>query len=154
MVIKSVNGVLIEEEVVVVVKPDDQIVNNSEVLVNDEDLVIPVGANDVWFVVIMLRAMSASVNPDMKYVFAVPAGGAMGLLDSAKFVSNSVYVPIDGLAAITLPNYVDERNMCLFGIYTGGGTAGNLQLQWAQNTATAEDTKMKAKSSMICFKVS
>ncbi|MBA7582184.1 hypothetical protein ES708_24104 [subsurface metagenome] len=154
MVIKSVNGVLIEEEVVVVVKPDDQIVNNSEVLVNDEDLVIPVGANDVWFVVIMLKAMSASVNPDMNYVFAVPAGGAMGLLDSAKFVSNSVYVPIDGLVAITLPNYVDERNMCLFGIYTGGGTAGNLQLQWAQNTATAEDTTMKAKSSMICFKVS
>ncbi|GAI49103.1 unnamed protein product, partial [marine sediment metagenome] len=59
-------------------KPDDEIRNNSDTLVNDEDLVISVGANDVWLIHLIMLVQSAGSTPDIDYLFTVPSGGAIG----------------------------------------------------------------------------
>ncbi|GAH15560.1 unnamed protein product, partial [marine sediment metagenome] len=40
-----------------------------------------------------------------------------------------------------------------WGVYVGGDTAGNLQLQFAQGIATVEDTKVKANSYLLAQKL-
>lgn len=136
--------------ITVLVKPDDQSVNNSETLVNDEDLVLPVGADDVWFVIVLLRLVSESVTPDLDYAFAVPSGGTVNVIDADEFKKDSAITPADGTAEQTLATSSTEQWLFVIEVYTGGGTAGNLQLQWAQNVATVENTTVKAKSAMIC----
>lgn len=135
----------------IVRKPDDQIVNNSTTLVNDEDLVIAVGVNDVWLVHIALRVISVSVDPDIDYLFTVPSGGTMQSMYVWEY--NDAIAFKDLTAEQTLSVTTDERYFQTMGIYIGGGTAGNLQLQWAQHTATVENTTVKTNSLMLCQQI-
>jgi len=137
---------------VMVIKPDDQIVNNSETLVNDEDLVIPVGIDEVWLILVVFFCQASTTTPDFDWLFAVPTNGAIRGLKGMQFVS------IDGLEDLTVEYTITnvgapETFMFFMGLYVGGDTAGNLQLQWAQNVATVEDTKLKTNSLIIAHRI-
>jgi len=132
-------------------KTADQTVNNSTVLVNDTELLLAVGATDVWYIYAFLYPWSASADSDMDYAFAVPASGVV--LKSVAWSATTPSIGVNGTAEATLAiaaaNYVVQMAY----IYIGGGTAGNLQLQWAQNAARAEDTKMRAGSCFVAFQI-
>ncbi|MBA7625507.1 hypothetical protein ES703_32937 [subsurface metagenome] len=133
------------------IKPDDQIVNNSEILVNDEDLLLPVGANDIWFLWVQLRHISATATPSLDYAFTVPGGGAIEI--SAFWHVASRDLPADGTNERDTDCQNTEQITNFYGLYIGGGNAGNLQLQWAQHTATVENTIMKENAYMVCLRL-
>lgn len=135
----------------VVIKPDDEIVNNSETLQNDDDLVIAVGANDIWLIHLLWFFSSPSISVDIDYAWAVPSGGAIRRMD---YWSSTIDAAIkDATAEVMMDVIAEERYAQQICLYIGGGTAGNLQFQWAQHVATAEDTKVKANSLLLCHQI-
>lgn len=136
--------------ITVVRKTADETVNNNETLQNDDDLVIAVGANEVWLIHMVIYSLRITGDPDGKFAFAVPAGGAMvGWEAWSKPTSQLVQKDYTAENLITIaPN--NTYRAWMHGMYIGGVNAGNLQFQWAQETATAEDTKILAKSFMLC----
>jgi len=136
-----------------VIKPDDEAINNDEGLQNDDDLVIAVGIDENWLVTIVLYVTSASATPDIDYLFTVPTNGAFrglrGFANPATAAFNydlTAEGTIDGVDNTT-------KVVAIMGYYIGGDTAGNLQLQWAQHVATVEDTKILTDSFMIAHRI-
>jgi len=135
----------------VIRKTADQIVNNSVVLVNDTHLLLPVAANEIWLIHMILRMVAANATPDLDYAFAVPAGGVIEGMEIWDYNTSS---PLEDLTAENTTNVETAvRYLQIYILYVGGGNAGNVQLQWAQNVATAVDTTMKINSLMLCHRI-
>ena len=134
----------------IVHKAADETVNNSTTLQNDDHLLFAVGANDIW-VFHLWFIVETGTTPDFKFAFAVPSGGAcIYCMDI-----NGVYLrPLeDATTAKTLAQTATPGIFNRLLRYVGGGTAGNLQLQWAQNTAEVSNTILKENSLLIAWKV-
>jgi len=132
-------------------KAADQIVNNSEVLVNDTHLFFAVGANEIWQFDIVLFCLSASVTPDIDYLFDVPAGAAIRRWTFWSMVGVDQWFDATVSATIAV---VDNDRVCMFRcLYTGAAAAGDVQFKWAQHTATAEDTKILLNSHIIAHRL-
>lgn len=59
-------------------------------------------------------------------------------------------------ASGTSSNYIGagtNRGILIMGWVVNSTNAGNVQLQWAQNTADASDTKVKAGSWLVAYKM-
>ena len=118
-----------------------QTVNNTVTLVDVTELVLPLEANKNYILRAML-AMSADNNlPDWKVAWTVPAGCQMQWGPSnMRVVSNEAGDPYS-LTSASITGACE-----LWGTVRVGGTAGNLQLQFAQNTQTAVNTNFLAGS--------
>lgn len=129
----------------------DQSVTNSTVLVNDNVLVLPVEANALYRV----DCYFIHVGPNdpaggLKLAWTAPAGATMpwtgfGANQGTVTSYDTVVQQLSGgrvYATLTSPTL----SMRPAGYLLTAGTAGNLQLQWAQGTANAVATTMKAGS--------
>lgn len=137
-------------------KPTEtQVVNNSTVLVNDDALFVPMQINARYSIMGMFWWDSGTTG-DIKWAWTVPAGGAMSnwtVLSVATSAANNVG-NADASLATTAGGLVGRVGAgigtfsagWLMGIVTTAGTAGNLQLQWAQSAAEAVNTRMKTGS--------
>lgn len=135
----------IDPRVRIVRKTADQTVNNSVVLVNDDDLKLAVAANEVWaFEIFILQNSGAA--PDIKYVGVGPAGSTVFM----KLTQNSSAVV--GISNLGLGRAADAH-VELTGIIINGATPGDLQLQWAQNLADASDTDVLENSCLIAHRI-
>ena len=129
-------------------KTADETVNNSDVLQDDDDLVLTVGANATFLVDGML-INSAAPGADLKIAFTGPAGATLawvprGLAASAASTSGEVTLAAstigDGGALVTGTAGAGTKVTTLVtGLLIVGATAGSLQLRWAQNVADASD---------------
>ena len=147
----------------------DEIVNNSITLQNDDHLLLAIGANEVWLIdFYLLCNATSSTTPDIKFGWAYPTGcsirwGPAGAGDSTAeetwgFTNTAGYsnsfsetgVNYHGLAYS--PSY--QGAIHLIALVINGGTAGNVNLQWAQYTATVEDIKVQTNSCLIAHKIS
>lgn len=142
-----------------VVKTAEEIVNNSAVLQNDNELLIAVTASEVSLIIAMLRINIPSVNSDFRYLFTVPAGGTIkgfGLGLIGPLADPQDMVTEANLAGVQTSANVSSggKNQVLYMLYEGGGNAGNIQYQWAQGTATAEDTKVLTRSCLVKLRLS
>jgi hypothetical protein len=137
-------------------KAVDQTVNNSVVLVNDNDLAVAnLLANATYIFRAYIIYTSTTATPDMRLAFTVPAGATMswnpngvdtsattdsGLVRMAASPGGTVlYKAIGTVAAtdmVSLPS----------GIVAVGATPGTLQFMWCQNNATVENTIVRANS--------
>lgn len=133
----------------VVRKTADEIVNNSDVLQDDDELKANVQANEVSFVTLILEALSASLT-NLKIAFAVPVGATIvELLDTF----HAFGAEADGTGAIAIGSMSGTAKAWRsYWLYRGGANAGTLQFQWAQNAVTAENTTVKAGSHLILTK--
>ncbi len=136
---------------IVIEKAADELVNNSTTLQNDDDFAVTVGANDVWHFRLILRVSSPTATPDMRMAFSMPASGggswwSIGAIVDVNTLGVLVTAP-DGLQRIACDS--SERYHVFEGTYIGGGSAGTLQFQWAQFTATAENTTLHKESMLI-----
>jgi len=139
------------KELYIAVKTVDESVVNSTTLQNDDDLVIAVGANEVYFGIIFILPYAASSTPDIKFAFAVPTNGAIKMLTFNLAVPADYY---DFTDTATKSLEADGSEYIWYGfLYTGGDTAGNLQFQWAQKYSSATATTLKAGSCLIAWKV-
>jgi len=134
---------------------ETQVVNASTVFVNDSHLVLPVQVNGVYDVS-GLWVYDSGTTADIKWQWTAPAGATMPRwtvqgLDNAvgTQVGNFSAVPGAALTSTMTRNgagigtFVAVR---MTGLLVVAGTAGNLQLQWAQNASEAVNTRMKTDS--------
>uniref|UniRef100_A0A6M3IYH6 Uncharacterized protein n=1 Tax=viral metagenome TaxID=1070528 RepID=A0A6M3IYH6_9ZZZZ len=132
-------------------KTADETVNNSDVLQNDNHLLFAVAANEVWELTINILALSATATPDLKANITVPAGatGALQWIGSTNYTETYA---IGGLNPV-FPLVATLGLFQLKAIVVNGANAGNVQFQWAQQTATVQNTTVKANSCIIAHKL-
>lgn len=149
----------------IVTKPSDQIVNNSNTLVNDSALLFPIEANEVWFVDAWLLILGSSANADWLMAFTGPAGctatvGFDGLGNDVNggYVQRSTANSSNGGLAlggsVSFAGGTVATWAHLIGRFVNSSTAGNVTFQWAQNTATAENNTVKAGSFLRLQRIS
>lgn len=138
-----------------VVKGDDESVSSSTAMHNDSALVIPLQANSAYLIICFFN-YTATGTANFKYKFTVPSGitgyqqaarlGLGGGFAGGAFSSQwTDTVAAGGQGTSTV------MNVFAFGGITTGPTAGNLQLQWAQNTSDASQTTVKAASVLAAW---
>ena len=128
-----------------------QLTSNSTAFQNITNLIVPLGTNQVWRFAMTIVGLSTAAA-DWKFQFTVPAGGVV-------WFSTGQYVNVAGATILTsqgvagtvvdvtgtAANYPIE----VAGTVVSAGTAGNLQVQAAQNTATVETTDFIVQGSNI-----
>jgi hypothetical protein len=123
-------------------KASDETVSNSTTVQSDDEILFPVGVNETWIFTIFLLYSTSGVA-DFKHQFSVPSGTA------------GRHETIGGEAAIASPLTTGggASSRSITGVIRSGSTAGNITLQWAQNTAEVSDTKVLADSVLTAHRV-
>lgn len=148
----AVSGGSGSSTVLFVRKTADESVASSAVSQDDDELVLAVAANAVYVLngIIFYTGANAA---DIRVQWAVPTGATLdwfsGGLQAGGTTSGDLYAGnlgagVDlGLAAgsTTVPNGAHVH-----GLLVTGSTAGNLQLRWAQISASGTATVVKANS--------
>ncbi len=119
--------------------------NATATLQNDDELFFSVGANETWNFRFVIQATTPAA-PDIKFTVTAPVGatcnfGAINAEDTVT-VGNLGCGVSSGILNTAGVSDVYE----IAGSITNGSTAGTLTLQWAQNTANAANTIVRAGS--------
>jgi len=131
----------------VIYKSADETVNNSAVLQDDNHLSFSIGANEVWAFKWFLMYTSGA-TPDLKLKFSLPSGATMNYMTQFDFSSYTE------ASTLVLPGGAGNPLVeTTHGIIFNASSAGTVQLQWAQNTATAVDSKVLKGSYIIAHKL-
>lgn len=141
----------------VVRKTSDQSVTNSTALVNDTALVMAVAANEIWRVEFNIL----HVGPGgLRTAFTFPASGNIAFAahgDDGGGTDRTGYSVGTTTPSSTWQWQSDSgsniRVLSWYGVFVNAGTAGNLQLQWAQSTLNATATNVKANSTLWAVKL-
>lgn len=141
-----------------------EVVTGSATIQNDDDLVASVEASSSYQYRAILFA-THSTTGDIKIAWTIPAGSTHARLcygttsdgsgsASAAYTAVSVTNRSRGSATENSYDLTTSHNVMIeeYGVLTTAGTAGNLQLQWAQNSA-AGTTTVAAGSSLQIWKV-
>lgn len=137
---------------IVALKTADQTVNNSTTLVDDNHLFIPMGANETWHFQGSLE-ISGSVPADHKMAMAIPAG-CTGLWTST--ISNNHITDVPLLTTVVVfptLGVTIRMHRQFFCKVVNGGTAGDFQVQWAQNGLDVSDLTVYSGSSLIGWRL-
>lgn len=129
-----------------IVKEADETVNNSAALQNDDELLFAVAANEVWQFEGVLF-VSAQTTEDFKLTFTGPTGavGAFGAKSTDIAASNAGTTSLGNAVSLIVANNAGIIVHFWGGIHNGAN-AGNLTLQWAQDTAAGVNTTVRAGS--------
>ena len=140
----------------IVRKTSDETINNDDTLQNDDELLFAVAANEVWAFEINIYYES-DFTPDIKLAVTFPNGATVVWQAPSGYDTSSMENKIKRISGASgSATFIadDKKSLIVMkGIIANGATAGNLQLQWAQGTATAVDTKMLANSHIIARKL-
>jgi hypothetical protein len=142
---------------VIAYKTTDETVNNSTTLQNDDALLIPLEPSEAWVFNASLR-YSSGTTPDIKFAFTVPgsSGISWGPMAGGRWVAAGTFTQTDNVAAsgaaLDFMGSGAGTWLAVAGVVTAD-SSGNLQLQWAQNTANASDTKVLAGSRLQAWRV-
>ena len=141
---------------------DATAINNSAVLVSDAVLVtaLPTAGRFHWNAILFY---DCSTTADIKVAFTIPAGATMrwgGHGPSVAVVSNvgtGQFQSISGSGTAVAyggsgVGVANAAMVILHGTVLMGGTAGNLQLQYAQNTADVSDLVVRTHSRMSVWR--
>jgi hypothetical protein len=135
-------------------KTSDQTVNNSNVLVNDSQLVVSVSAGAVYRMS-LLALQNSGATPGFKFAFTMPAGATFlnGYFDCGSSQANRQFAVVGaggtgGVTGAAADSVVKVEATILI-----GGTAGSVQFQWCQSTANASNTIVRAGSSLLLTQV-
>ena len=136
-----------------VYKPSDQSVTSSTTLVNDTALILPLLASATYFFQVYLNYEGGTQgSSDIKWGWTVPAGTTMRY--TAMYLSTAGAVTIAGtrietdVVAAGSNGAATLRGLQMVGQVTVSTTAGNLQMQWAQNTISATSTIVHTGSTL------
>jgi len=144
--------------ITIVLKASDETVNNSTDLQNDDELLLAVAANEIWELFVVIYTSGHTDSTGLQMQWTVPAGGVMYKVDSRDIgnvaanksplrgdATTSHYILVTGVATV----YAHLVWMT----YIGAGSAGNIQLQWAQSAAYAADTTVYANSYILAHRL-
>jgi hypothetical protein len=139
-------GIIIKKKTV------NETVTSSSTLQNDNDLFIPINANDSMKIQGYFDMKENTANKTGKVAFTIPSGATMNIVvttDNNAAVqqdflksSGTATAAIDG----TPTTGVNEQGILIYGTIVTGSTAGNIQLQWAQGTSGTDQLTFAAGS--------
>lgn len=123
-------------------------------LQNDDELFLPLQANQSYIIEGFVFMMAGGSTPDCKVAFTVPAGATMIIGFHANYGDNNTNIASDiltasGAASSSIPNSgaAKENPIFISGTVVMGATPGNLQFQWAQNAnSNAQSITIRANS--------
>jgi hypothetical protein len=122
-------------------------VNNSTTLQNDDEIFWTPATSAVYQLELVVMYNSGTI-PDLKLAFTVPTGAA--LTWAALYVdpsSGSMTVSANlTTGVLAIGGTAGDVHCLVQGVLVMSTTAGNLQLQWAQNTANASNSNVLAGS--------
>lgn len=127
------------------IKSADETVNNSATLQNDDQLFLSVAANTFYELNLRL-IMNSNATANFKLQFTAPAGAGFSSHSIEGNAATALTGP--GGAGGTYTGVAADKIVIVGGQFSTAGTAGTLQLQWAQNTANVSNTIVKANSYM------
>ena len=133
-------------------KTADESVSSSNTLQNDDVLKIALAASDAVEFSAVMFVSSTSSNPDFKMTFTVPSGASIRWMaewfDEVAY-QRSIIVTGSG-TTVTFQVIGGTLGMVkLSGIVVNGSTAGDLQLQWAQNTSNGTSVTVQQRSFLL-----
>jgi len=140
-------------------KTADETVNNSSAFQSDDHLFFSVAANEIWATQWFLRgSVGASSTPDIKYQWTFPSGTAVSYFvgpNSANTLTNlSAAGSASPLTMAAVGTSASSEWLHVVSLtFVNGATPGTLQLQWAQDTATAVDTKLLTGACVLAARV-
>jgi hypothetical protein len=145
-------------EPIIIRKTADEIVNNSSILQDDDHLFFAIGANEEWVFEVFLFVSAGSVTAELQVAVIVPTGaslkfglGAQAYIDVLGSAGIAPYVTASG-SALNM-DIASGYVASLKGWVLNGATAGTVQVQWAQSTATVEDLTVAQGSFLIAHKL-
>ena len=135
-------------------KTANESVTSSVTVQDDDHLALSLGANETWVFDMFLLVGNTSGATTIKLVLNLPSGATL------------TAGTIPGIGALTLSGWVlSQGTESKFNIQSGirvilitgsvvmGSTAGDLQLQWAQETSSATSTSIYADSYLKAIRV-
>ena len=150
----TLSSAFTEVRPVSIVKGLDEIVSNSTTLQDDDELLVAVAASfsGYWSIGI---TFGAGTTADLKFALTFPTGATLTFVGPAWDVS-LVFLPFGNSGTYTSGAALTYggagvgtfRGIDLRGRISTGANAGNLRLQWCQNSAVVENTVVKAGSWM------
>lgn len=138
---------------VAVRKTTDETVSNSTALQNDDELVVAVSASATYWVDFFIL-YQAGTTADYKWALTFPAGSTMSIItrqwSTALAWTEALSDAYTSGGAVAAGGNGIGTNIGIVGvgILVVSTTAGNLQYQWAQNSAVVENTVTKAGSGL------
>lgn len=150
-----------------IAKTADETVTSSATLQNDDHLVLPVVANAVYtFALDLYMIDAADFVGDFKMSFTCPAGATFDMHGSGAHITDlSAGTSANGEWIAKLATTSAGANLTfgcgntsatgvrVYGRLVMSSTAGNFQLQWAQNASDASGTTLKLGSYMTMTRV-
>ena len=141
-------------------KTADESVTSSTTLQNDDTLLVALAANEVvaFTCNILFDAIAAG---DIKVAFTVPAAATL-IWNYAGGVGVNAAVTVAQFTGVTSSGASQEYGssgagnqtpITIHGTVANGANAGDLTLQWAQNTSDATATTVKANSWLMVWRV-
>lgn len=134
-------------------KSTTQAVSNSNTLQNDTELFFPIEANAIYDMLAVIRYDGPAAG-DFKILFRTPTGGSMfgamiGIASSAATAFDGVQIPVGGNGSFDVGTLgAGTQSLVVHGMVITAGTAGNLSIEWAQNTINASATSLQLGSYM------
>lgn len=136
-------------------KTADETVNNSAALQDDDELQVSVEANAVYAFDLHM-VTNGGTTPDLKIAWSVPTSTTMtwsgiyvdttgALLVNSQF-TQATTLALGGIGA--------DVSFHFWGVIVTSSTAGTLKLQWAQNTANASNSIIRAGSDLVLTRTS
>lgn len=127
-------------------------ISSSTTLTDDSQLFVPVQINAVYTFLMWLQ-YDGPTAADLKWQINVPSGASFaghshGLIPTAASQQDFQGFPVTHGSANTWGCLGGSATGLLFGAVITGGTAGNVQLSWAQNTSNATAVRIFAPSFM------
>ena len=137
---------------IVVVKSAIETVNNSATLQNDDELLFAVGANETWVFNLYLLSTSGS-TPAFRFAWTVPTSTVLNGSTFGSINGQLTQLRFDAGSVRTMTVASPEALWHFKGVVQSGGTTGNVQFQWAQQTADASDSQVNEGSTLIACQV-
>jgi hypothetical protein len=133
---------------ITLIKSVDETITNNATLQNDDELFFPIGANESWVFRFTLQANSGT-TPDFRFGVSAPGGAtcSVGVIDPEGAISNAGLGC--GVAITGIPGNGVNDVYEVVGSVDNGGTAGNVTLQWGQNTSNGAATIVRAGSTLF-----
>jgi hypothetical protein len=138
-------------------KTADESVVSSTTLQNDDHLFFAMGTNEAWFVSGVLWHECANSGVDIRIGFTIPAGGDYHIVGHGLSLAGASHDPPINFRSISDTSAFFSGStgnaMSFYGVVQTAGTAGNFQLQFAQNVSNAAGIILKKGSAMMFQKV-
>ncbi len=130
----------------------NNVLNPTATLQPDDQLFFAVGANETWHYRFHLQ-ITGNTAPDVKFSVTAPAGATC--INSVSEAENALAVGNlgCGVSSGSVPMSTATDVFEIAGTIVNGATAGNVTLNWAQNTANAANTSVLAGSFLTATRV-